>query len=127
MRDVDGRLGGEVAVSPIARPRAAFIDRAARRRREFADEINLNVSEVLVFDERVRFAAANHRLVARGIADFSARERRLGKDDVVQQVVARRLGEKNLVITRDFESPGVAVLETELFEAAAVGLEAHHA
>ena len=127
MDDVDSRLGGEVAVIPFRRPRAAAINSAARRRRKIADEIDLHVSLLVVGNQREGFLALDHGLVTRGAADLAARELALGHDDVVQQIAARRLRVEELAIRRDLHAPCVAALRGNLLDHRSVRLEPQHA
>ena len=125
MDDVDGRLRGEVAVIPLLRPGAAAVNRAARRRREEAHQIDLHVGLLIVGNQRKGLLSANDRLVARGAGDLAPREFALGHDDVVQQITARRLRVEQLVVRRDLHAPGVAALRGHLLDHRAVRLEAN--
>src|SRR5688572_20217594 len=106
--DVDGRFGGEIGVVEVRRPSAAVVDRAAGRSREAADNVDLHVSEVFIFDQRNGFAVLNDWVKAGGVSRFPARQNVFRQDDVVQQIAAGGLGEEHLVVPCDVETPRVA-------------------
>ena len=66
-------------------------------------------------------------MVARRVADFSARQRILGEHRLHEQRAARGLRPHHAIVRGDAEAPRVAALRTVLLEGGAVGLEAHDA
>ena len=77
--------------------------------------------------QRIRFLVVLRDVVARGRADFAARQSGFGQCHVQQMIAARRLRPKNLVVPIKIHAPAVAALGRNLFKTSAVGPEANHA
>src|SRR5439155_26415749 len=78
--EVDGRLGGEVAVVPFGGPGPTVVNGRAGRRGEVTHQINLDVGLLIVSKEREGFLPANDRFVARRAAHLAPGEFTLGED-----------------------------------------------
>ena len=106
--DVQRGLGGEVAVVPLRRPGAAFIDGATGGGGVAADLVDLDVSLLLPMHGRIGGLFRQHAVRADNARQFALGQHILRQDNMDEMIATGGHGVEDLTIGRDVEAPGVA-------------------